>query len=44
MKHTFRTDAHLVLRVVLQETLDTTTWKLVKRHEESVSVSDVCMC
>ena len=41
MEHTFCADAHLVLRVVLQEALDTTTWKLVKRHEESVSVSDI---
>jgi hypothetical protein len=26
--HTFRTNAHLILRVVLQETLDTTAWEL----------------
>ena len=28
MKRTFDTDAHLVLRVVLEETLDTTTGEL----------------
>ena len=43
LRHTLRADAHLILRVVFQETLDTTTWELVKRHGESVIVSKMCM-
>ena len=42
-KHTLGADAHFVLRVVLQETLDTTTRELYKRHGKSVSLK-ICGC
>ena len=29
IRHTFGTNAHLILGVVLQETLDTTAWELL---------------
>lgn len=40
--HTLGADAHLVLRVIPQETLDTATGKLFQRRDESVLVP-ICM-
>ena len=37
--HTFSTNAHLVLRVVLQETLDTAAGKLILYHESAIKDS-----
>lgn len=38
MRHTFGADAHLILRVVLQKTLDTAAGKLFSRDDESVTI------
>lgn len=40
--HTLGADAHLILRVVSQETLDTAAGELFQRDDESVLVS-TCM-
>lgn len=42
MVHTLGTDAHLVLRIVLQETLDTAAGELLHKHVKLVMVH-VCM-
>lgn len=43
MGRTLGADAHLVLRVILQETLDTAARELFQRHAKSVMVDRVCM-